>query len=309
MKFGSIRIFAVATMALCGGCAVQNAYLNSQTKAMELAAADVTPHALTIDSSSPWVVNTGRAYPWLDVSYDADRTELLWVRAQGVNESLYARLDSVEIVSADALTLKILVTQAAMAVSLDVTPAAPEPFGPRDATVRTLTVATDLTSWEHLALGGEWLTVTRANGSNELTLSAKGFNGIDDRRDTVVVRPINEALWAYADSIPVVQRGLDLTMIAPEMDEESFDVAIPAAGGTVAASVYSRAAWTLSTDGDTGSGRVALNTTQGAADIENGTQLEITVAANTSADEYEFTLTFTSGDQTYNYICRQAAAQ
>lgn len=304
------RIFSAAiavAIALCGGCAVQNAFLGSDTAELEFAAADTEPHAIAVDSSSPWVVDNNRIPSlWLGASYDADDVGLLWVRASTVNESLYARRDSVRIVSADARALNIYVTQREMAVSLDVTPDAPEPFGPRDATTRTLAVATDLVSWEFLALGGEWLTVERAEGTKELTLSAKSSNQLDERRDTVVVRPVNETFRVYSDSIPVVQLGLDLAMTSDAMDDESFDVAIPAAGGEVTASVYSRAAWTLSTDADPE--RVSVNIAEGEADTENGVPIVITAAENGTAEEYSFTLTFASGDETYTYTCRQRAA-
>jgi hypothetical protein len=295
----------VATLVAAGGCAVQNAYLRADAAELELAAGDVAQHTITIDASSSWALYTGTTFLWLSATYDADDASALRVRALGVNESREELRDTLLIVSADALTLTIPVVQRALAGSLAVTPAAPEPFGPRESETRTLTVETNLSAWEHTVLGDGWLTATRADGGREITLRAKGLNRLEERRDTVVVYPVAEDFSQLADSIPVVQRGMDLVMTAEAMNAETFDVAIPAAGGEVAVSIYSRAAWTLAHDADPE--RVSVNLTEGGADTENGVPLIVTVAANLSTEEYTFTVTFTSDGKKYTYLCRQPA--
>jgi hypothetical protein len=197
-----------------------------------------------------------------------------------------------------------------MDVRFDVSPAVLEPFGARDDTPRILTVSTNLTSgWNYTLLNAaEWLTVVQGEEGegNFLTVNAEHIFSLYERRDTIVIRPTNKAFAALADSIAVVQAGLDLLVGSGSMDQQTRVIKIPAGGGETLLSVWSRSPWSV---GTTAAERVSIDLTEGGADMENGIPIVVTVAPDTGAEEYTFTLVFDSDGEKYEYQFVQAAAE
>ncbi len=89
------------------------------------------------------------------------------------------------------------------------------------------------------------------------------------------------------------------------MDGETFEIGVPAEGGAVSLSVFSRYAWVVTTDAPDGSVSFDITGHEGGT-IENGTPIIMTVAPNTSTEEdHTFTITFESAGETYEYRCTQ----
>lgn len=305
---------AVASAAT--GCSPGEKFLRADIPSIELTATDRGEHSITIEASASWMASVPEDAGWLDAKYDTGFPDLLWITTTGNNESLEERSTRITVVSGDGLVLVIPVVQLAMDGRLEVTPATLEPFGPRDATPRTLTVSTALT-WEFAVLNGaDWLGVVRSKATETeegsgsiLTISATPTRSLDPRRDTLVIYPTKDAFISMADSIAVVQEGIDL-VVDSDLFDDNFDVVIPAAGAGVALSVYSRATWRVSAvlPDETPADRVSLDMVEGPADIGNGIPFVVTVTPNTSSEEFIFTLVFDSGGDTYEYICRQQSS-
>jgi hypothetical protein len=314
-------IFSVAYLplflaaAMLGGCAPVESFLRSDlpADALEIAATDVDSHPIGIEASASWMFDTTLGARqdevlWLRAWYDESNPTLIWAQATGPNENPEPRTDTIVVVSGDGLALEIPVRQQALEVSFSVTPRTLEPFGARDTGTQTLTVASTLT-WEYTTVGeSEWLVLTRGTetGTNgTIVVEVRPTRDLDMRRDTIVVRPVNEAFReGYSDSIAVRQEGIDLLIEAGEaMNPETFEIDIPAAGGEITLWVYSRSPWTISSDAP--AERVTLDADGGAADIETGIPVLMTAAPNTSTEQLKFRLTLTSAGQTYEYICTQ----
>ena len=305
---GSAVIVAAAGIA---GCAPADKFLHADPTSVEMAA-DMKKEvlAVTIGSSSPWVFDNSEPAEWLSLDYDAENPSRLLISAS-VNENPDDRTDSVTIISGDGLQLIIPFRQLAMNPLFDVSPPVLEPFGARDDMIRTLTVTTDLPSgWEFLLLyASDWLTIEQGGRGEEniLTVSATQIRSLDERRDTIVIRPVNTAFASRADTIAVVQAGLDLLATSETMDPETDIIAIPAAGGETVLSVLSRSPWSASTDAD--AGRVSMNISEGAADMGEGIPMVVTATPNPEAEEYTFTLIFSSAGREYEYRFVQAGAE
>jgi hypothetical protein len=282
---------------------------------LEVAATDVSSHAVMIEASSSWMFDTFFGAPheegtsrWASARYDSNNPALMWVETLGRNENPEPRLDTVVVVSGDGLRLEILVRQGALEVSFGVAPASIEPFGPRESDTRTVSVSSTI-AWEYEVVDrSDWLTVARSDdpdsASGTLTVAAAPTRSLDPRRDTIVVRPANQAFHAqHTHKIPVEQAGIDLIVESEKMNTSTFAVEIPAAGGEIPLWVYSRAGWTASVNAPPE--RAALDITSGPADIESGIPVVMTAAANPSTEQFEFTLTLTSAGQKYEYICIQ----
>ncbi len=305
-------LFAAAL--LFSGCTSESGrYLRADTPegGVEISATDTSDHPVRIEASASWMVDTESGPDWFDVRYDLNDPNLLWTSANVRNESLDSLITEITVVSGDGLRLMIPFVQLPMEVDFGVTPRTLDPFGPRDTSTRTLTVtiASSL-EWEWLIVGeSDWLQITRGSGdeANRLSVGVTPTRLLDPRRDTIVVRPVLETFHSYYDSIAVVQRGIDLVIDSEAMNSDTYEIEIPGEGGEIMLAVYSRAEWTASADAP--ADRVVLGVASGGPDIENGTPMAITVAPNTSTEEYAFTLTFTSVGETYEYICRQQGGQ
>jgi hypothetical protein len=58
-----------------------------------------------------------------------------------------------------------------------------------------------------------WLIITRGEGDEENILTVAAEPSLDPvpRYDTLIIYPVNEAFYALADTIPVVQEAGDMT--------------------------------------------------------------------------------------------------
>jgi hypothetical protein len=304
---GVVAFAAVA--AGFAGCDPAGGYLRADVASFEIASDDTSNHALVVEASSSWIIDPSGVPGWLTVWYDATNPypdpNLLWLKAS-VNEDTEDRSAEISLVSGEGLTLAIPFVQLGMVVSFDVSPLVLEPFPARDASPQTLPVDTPL-SWEAVQLHGDWITLTReAEGvGNILSVGVKPSQLFDPRSDTIVLRPARADYREFADSIVVVQHASDLAVVAETMDEDTLEIAIPAAGGEVPLSVYSRHSWTLSTDAPPEIVSIDLTAHEGNS-IESGTPIVMKVAPNSSSEQdFTFTLTFASEGKTYKYLCRQ----
>jgi hypothetical protein len=318
--FRAVATAAVSTLAATvtmSGCTSSGAYLRSDAPAvgLELTATDLDAHVVTVEASSSWMFDPAAISvpegetPWLSVRYADDNPSLLWVKALSRNESPTPRIDTILMASGDGLALEIPVRQLALDVTFGVEPRTLQPFGPYETAVRTLTVTSTL-EWEAFTLGeSEWLTIARGTGSGHdgtITVGVTPTRSLDPRRDTIVVRVANPAFHdRHADSIAVVQQGTDLLVESDAIDLDTFEIGVPAAGGEIALTVYSREAWSVAADaGATAAGIVTFDPATGPADLQ-GITVVMTVAPNAAAEERTFTLTLDSAGQQYEYICRQ----
>ncbi len=304
--FISVILGCAAIVAGSWGCASGDRFLRTDADVMEISAEDQSDHAVVIEASSSWIANVSEETPWLYVHYAEDNPGLLWVAAS-VNENPEPRNAAITIVSGDGLTLEIPVVQLGMVIRFEVTPRTLEPFAARDASTQTLTVDTGL-SWRFSQLHGDWIVMTRGTeegSENTLTIGVKPTRIFEERRDTIVLQPDRAEYHASGDSIVVVQAGIDLVVTGDAMDEETFEIGVPAQGGEVSLSVFARHAWEVTTDAP--AERVSFDITgHEGGTMENGTPIVMTVAPNTSTEEdYTFVLTFESAGETYEYRCTQ----
>ncbi len=298
-----------AAVAILAGCSPADKVLRANPSSIEMAA-EPEDISVAVESSSSWIFDSSVLEDWLSLKYDNDDPSLLWVSAEA-NESLGERTDSIMLISGDGSKLIIPLRQLAMEISFDVSPAVLEPFGASDEEPRTLTISTNLTSgWNYTILhAADWLTAEIGGKGEEniLTVSAKSNQSLYERRDTIVVRPTNAVFSALADSIAVVQTGLDLLVTSGSMDEETYIIKIPTEGGETNLSVWSRSPWSVSTEAD--AEKVSTNLAEGGADIVDGITVVVTVVPNTETEEYTFTLVFESAGQKYEYRFVQAGIE
>ncbi len=309
--FAPVILGFAAIAAGFAGCTSAKEYLRANASSFEITADDTSAHAVVVEASSSWIVDTSVVAEWLTVWYDATDPNpdpnLLWVKA-AVNEERDERAAEITLVSGDGLLLVIPIVQLGMVARFGVTPSELEPFAARDDNKQIITVDTPL-SWEALQLGGNWIELikgTEEEGTaNILYVGVKPTRLFEQRSDTIVLRPGRVDYRDFADSIVVVQAAIDLVVAGETMNEETGEITVPTEGGEVPLSVFSRYAWTLSTDASPGAVSIDLTEHEGDS-IENGTPIEITVTPNTSTEEdHLFTLTFESGGEIYEYRCRQ----
>ncbi len=305
----------MAAAVALAGCSQDEKFLRADNVSLEISAEDTAEQMVTIEASSPWLVDAvggadwlnDAGTKWLSVKYDDNIPNLLWVKATETNDNLEDRRAVIRVASGDGLALDISFTQRAMIVRFNVSPSILEPFDAYGSRAQTITVDTGL-PWEAFQLDGDWLTTTidteEDKNAGTLTVEAKDTRSLTERRDTIVLRPVREAYWSYSDSIAVVQAGSDLVVHSNVIDEETVEVEIPAEGGEVELRVQSRAEWSVSTE--VPPERVALSPTEGGIDTGEGAQVVMTVTENTEEEEYRFTLTFVSAGKKYEYRCVQA---
>ena len=313
-------VVAAFAMVASTGCGPDGAFLKADVESLEISAEDTGDHAIGITASSSWIVNTlpvitdaqGNSTPaWFSVRYDGSDPGLLQVKADERNESEEDRTGEIVVVSGDGLILRIPFIQKAMDVRFEVTPESVEPFAARDDLTRTLTVSTNL-AWEYEVVDAtDWITAVKTEGEDgapgTLTLTATETRSTETRSGSILLQPVNPTFQEdHNKTILIEQAGIDLVVYSEAMDY-TYEIAIPADGGETALSVYSRATWNVTTDAP--AERVSFDLTEGGSDLENGINVVMTVGPNTSTEEYTFTLTFESGGETYEYICRQQGGQ
>lgn len=291
---------ALTLLAVSAGCDKKDKYLRADPPSLEFDAQAQSATA-TIESSSSWYYNSGAA--WLDVYADNDNPSLLHVVAQA-NESLSPREDEVNVVSGDALQISVRVFQRALDASIEVTPPALLEIDGRGTLVQTLTVTAHNVSEWAFTNRENWLDVSRGEGDrdNVLTVRADYSHMFEPRRDTIIIGVPREGFEAINDTIPVVQRGVNIVLIdaTGNVVENIFEIG---AGVTeIEFSVASAYDWTL-----TASGGAVPSATSGIADTSGKTGLLITVPENTGIETVEYLLEFKCGGESYPFTIMQSA--
>jgi hypothetical protein len=302
-------LLVAAALSVAAGCEKEK-YLRAEPSALEKTAEWDEDTGITIEASASWIADLPENVDWLDFRYDASDRSLLWILPER-NESLEKRQTEITIVSGDGLLIVVPVVQDPMEVVFDVRPAVIDPFGARDATTRTLTVETSLSEWEADVLEGEeWITLTKGEGEAAaiLTVGAAETRQQEERRGRIVVYPVNENFHAMADTLAVVQAGIDLLVTGEAIDDQTLVVEVAGEGGSVPLTVFSREGWRVTVAGDP-EGRVSFDLTEGEGEIEVGIPIVMSVAENTGEEVFEFTLLFESAGETYEYRCRQQIKQ
>lgn len=303
MKRRLLFIFAaiLTAAAVAAGCSDKNRYLRINPSSVEIES-DAQAVLIDIECSSSWMAYNNA--DWLVYSYDNSNT--LRITVSQANESLEPRESTITIVTGDGQEQEIYVLQKAVDAHFDVSPMQLEPFTGMGGQ-QTAVVSTNLSDWG-VFNAESWLTATPGEGaeSNTLTITASRSWILDERRDTLIVRPTNDVFVELADSIPVVQHGVDLIARWPDMPDGSFTINTAAEGGEISVTVYAKYDWTVTSD-DTG-GRLQFSMTSGVSDL-NGITFVITIPDNASAEEFNYTLTFTCNGNEYEYWLRQPAAQ
>lgn len=293
-----------ASLALlaAAGCDNKDKYLRANPPSFEL---DALPQSVvaTIEASSAWMYS-GDA-DWFTTAKDGSDPSLLHIVIPETNESLSPREGTITIVSGDALQITIQVLQRALDASIEVTPRSLEEFDGKGTSAQTLTVETHNISEWGFTNRESWLTVTRGEGSesNVLTVTAAYSDSFEPRRDTIIIGAINTEFEALNDTIPVVQREVNLVMIHDETDtviESTFETGPEAAG--IEFSIASAYDWTL----EAGGGAVP-DVTSGEADTTGQTGLTVSIPENTGTETIEYPLTFECGGETYTFTIIQPA--
>ncbi|MDR2894850.1 MAG: hypothetical protein LBU97_05260 [Alistipes sp.] len=309
---GAIRAActSLAALIVAAGCTPADKFLRVDTPEITIAADHSGRIDVTVSASTSWMFDPPAVgtREWLSLEYSTTDPALLRVSAAR-NESLDERTAEINIVSGDGLSIVVPVVQLAMDARLDVSPRRLD-LAATDTLPHTIAVTTTNLSagWRALQLRGDWLSlVSERDGT--LTVKANPLRSMAERMDTVVLLPVSEAFLSLADSIVVVQTGLGLLVESEAMNLESFEIEAPATGGDFALRVFSTAPWRVTVGSSNPDGTpteaLAIDLTEGAADTGNGTVIVMTVAENISTDERTFTLSFESGGETYQYICRQ----
>ncbi len=290
----------LAVSAMLAGCEKQDKYLDIFPSSFDLDS-DAQEVSAIVEASAAWMLYC--TADWLKYSYGPNS---MTIEIALPNESLEDRQTEITVISGDGLTRTVPVIQRAMNAYFDVDPPALQPFDGKGETIQTLTVSTNVSAWGFIN-SESWLTVVRGTGEGEytLTLSVERSRDLDDRRDTVIVGPSNELFYSLTDSIPVVQKGVNLIALSDYMDS-SYDIRVPAEGAEeVVVSVYAKSTWAVTDDSER---RLVFDITTGGSDPVNGVPMIITVPENTTTEECAYILTFACGGENYTYQLIQAAA-
>lgn len=288
-------------MAVVAGCSSNDKYLRIYPSSLELES-DAQAVLVNIESSASWMVYNYA--DWLVYSYDNAKT--LRITISKANESLEARETTISVITGDGQEQDIYVLQKAMDAHFSVSPMQLEPFGGSGGE-QTAVVSTNLAEWG-VSNSESWLTVERGKDeeSNRLTFSAARSWVLEERRDTLILKPSNEIFAKLADTIPLVQHGVDLIARWPDRTEGSFTIDAPVEGDQISLTIYAKYGWTVTSD-DANS-RLQFSITEGASDL-NGITLVITVPENETTEGFDYTLTFTCNGGEYEYGLLQPAAE
>ncbi len=295
---------ALAAVSLVNaGCDKAGKYLRMDPESFNVASDELILTA-AIEASASWMAYCPPTVEWLKYTYTE---EGLLITINGDNESLEPRETAIDITTGDGQTAVIHILQRAMEAYIDVTPASLAEFDSAGGS-QTLAVSTNLTAgWDFGFTGkGSWATAVRGTDeeSGILTVGAAQSRELDDRRDSLIIIPVNDAFRPLTDTIPILQRGANLIITWPSMDD-AYVIEASAAETALDISVYAKEEWTVGSD-DTGD-RLSFSLTGGPADIDSGTLMTVTVPANSGTDPYNYILTFTCGGEEYEYELVQAA--
>lgn len=292
----------VTVMAGAGiaGCDNAERFLRAEPASFDIAS-DVLSVSTDIEASASWMAYCNAS--WL--SYDYDGNTLL-VGITAINESTEDRFAEIHITTGDGQSRIIPLVQRAMNAILDVDPAVFAEFDSRGATSRTVTVSSNLSEWS-FTNREQWLKIVRGEdeNANVLTVTAERSYDLSERRDSLIVYPMNELFYPIADTIPVVQAGALLAIRSTMQNANTHALEVPATGAEVAVSIYAKYDWTVATDDS--EERLSLDIAGGSANTESGTILTITVPENTLPESVTYTITFTCGGEEYEYELVQSA--
>lgn len=288
--------------AMVAGCDRHEKYLRVDPGSFEIAS-DVLEASAAIEASASWMSYCNA--DWLTCFMSADKS--LYISISGANESPESRSTEITIITGDGQTKTIPFVQKAMDTVFDISPSAFPLFDSKGAVIQA-TVSANL-EWTSGLLNDEpWVTVVRGEGGEDdiLTISVARTDRLDERRDSLIVSPVNEEFLFLTDTIPVVQKGAEL-LVSSDLMKDSFTVEITA--GTTEAVVYviAKNNWTVETN-DT-EGRISLDMTGGGSDLDNGVALAITLPENTTAEPYTYTLTFSCNGEEFEYELVQSAPE
>lgn len=303
--FTNIILVALAALfcAISAGCAGDRS-LSTDLTELTLDASDTADHAISVDASASWVVDMAALVDWLSVRYSEQDSKIMWVSAKERNESLEPRSTQILIISANGLSISIPIRQKAMNIAISASPRVLE-FEARDVRTREITVETELVSWEAIPRDGSWIKAARASDRNAVLVEVNPSRTMDLRRDSIVVRPLNAIYHSRADTVAIVQAGIDLLVMGDAVDESTGEMNFAAQGGTYSLRVFSRNPWEIKVEGAAGS--VNFDTMTGKGDAENGELIKMTVAPNENAVDYKFVLMWMAGGDIFNYSCKQKA--
>ncbi len=293
-------IFAALTAVsmMNAGCDKAEKYLRIDPESFDIASDELEVSA-SVEASASWMAYCNA--DWLEFSYGENA---LFITIKEKNESLEERAAVITVITGDGQTRPISILQRAMDAYIETTPSALAEFSSEGGTPQTVTVDTNLSQWG-FSNREPWATVVQGidTEANKLTIITERSWQLDDRRDSLIIAPVNNAFLPITDTIPIVQRGANL-MITSEAMDSSHILRSSASETVIIISVYAKNTWSVTDDSG---GRLSFDLTGGPADTENGTSMTVTVPANTGAEPYDYILTFTCGDGRYEYRLVQAA--
>jgi hypothetical protein len=297
----TIKIFGAicaAALSLIGsGCQKSDNYLRVDTPVVEVTA-DAQSVIVHVEASSSWYPYS--AEEWLQASPDdSDPTVLRIVIPDGAeNNSLTGRTGTVTVVSGDALTATIEVRQAALDAAIEVSPTTLAEFSGRGGTQQLTVVSRNIPEWL-FANQSDWLTVTRNEGTDILSVSAAYSNNLLPRRDTIIVYTDMDGFSSLNDTIPVVQAGVDLALQIDGM--EGTSVAISHDTALVECRIVSNYDWTVAIN----NGGVPSNPTGEKSD--QWWNISFNVPTNDTTEAVTYTVTFTCNGEEYVFTIIQSA--
>lgn len=321
MKTFFRHIFFAGTAAVVlsfAACAETEKFLRVSPSVAEVSASDSLNFSAVFDveaSTKSWMVNYKAKPDWVEEYIYNINLGTLTAVAVGQNSSLAPRSVEIEFSSGDGLTQWATFTQLGLGARLDVDLAGLRPLDGRGDSL-ALAVNDDFNeNWSVMSKGsgGGWLSASRydvTSDSRVLVLKAPSSRSLDPRRDTVMLSSASEEFLSLADTIAVVQNGVDLLVLSGSITEPDPTIRIPAEGTTTQGAVLdvlSRNGWTVEVAEDPES-RVVLGASGGEGDMGDGEILTMNVAASTSEEEYRFELVFESAGLEYKYYGVQAGA-
>jgi hypothetical protein len=292
-----LTVCAAAVLAL-GGCKKAEKYLRVDTSVVEVTS-DAQSVTVRVEASAPWYPYA--AEEWLQVWPDEnDPTLLHIVIPEGFeNNSLTPRTAEINAITGDALSAIIAVRQAALDADISVEPATLSEFSGWGGTRQLIVSSRNIAGWL-FANESDWLTITRDEGSDILSVTAAYSNNLLPRHDTIIVYTDEEGFSPLNDTIPVVQAGLDLALEIDGM--EGTSVTINHDTGLVEARIVSNYDWTVSID----NGGVASNPAGEKSD--QWWNISFTVPQNITSETVTYTITFVCNAEEYPFTIVQSTS-
>lgn len=296
-----IKIFtavtAVAAMFFAAaGCEKKDKHIRVDQPLVEVDA-DIHSVTVRVEASSSWFSYT--AEEWLRAYNDENDPMVLHIDITEKNNSLRSRAGEIAIVTGDAQKAIITVRQLALDAYITVTPSELAEFGGRGGTQTLAVTTSNLEGWLFVNQS-DWLTVTRDEGTDILTVRAAYSNNLEPRKDTIIVYTDLDGFEALNDTIPVVQAGLDLALQSEGMEDNT--VSINHEAGIVEYRVISKYSWTVTIDNG------GTPSDASGEESDQWWNISFTVPENATAADVTYTITFTCDGEEYTYTIIQSAA-